>query len=100
LIPHTRAASRTLYVWRIFVWKMTWLGYSSALFSCKREETYSLFGRRDSGEMNDCIDTLEERILLSKLGYDLSVVGQIGSNEFRGDISLGGYRGHLIDCTC
>jgi hypothetical protein len=50
--------------------------------------------------MNDCIDTLEERILLSKLGYDLSVVGQIGSNEFRGDISLGSDRGHLIDCTC
>jgi hypothetical protein len=38
--------------------------------------------------MNDCIDTLEERILLSKLGYDLSIVGQVGSNEFGSNISL------------
>jgi hypothetical protein len=50
--------------------------------------------------MDDCVDTLEERILLGELGYDLSIVGQIGSNEFSSHISLGGYRGHLIDCTC
>jgi hypothetical protein len=49
--------------------------------------------------MDDCVDTLEERVLLSKLGYDLSVVGQIRSNEFGSDISLGSDRGHLVDCT-
>ena len=48
--------------------------------------------------MNDCIDTFEERVLLSELGYDLSIVGQIGSNEFGSHISLGSGRGHLIDC--
>lgn len=76
------------------------MGYWSAIGNKIDSKTYSLLGRRDSGEMDDCVDTLEERILLSKLGYNLSVVGQIGSNEFRGDISLGGYRGHLIDCAC
>jgi hypothetical protein len=50
--------------------------------------------------MNDCVDTLEKRVLLGELGNDLSIVGQIGSNEFGSNISLGGDRGNLIDCTC
>jgi len=62
-------------------------------------ETYSHFRRSDSSEMDDCVDTLEERILLCKLGDYLSIVGQIGSNEFGSDISLRGERGDLIHCN-
>jgi hypothetical protein len=50
--------------------------------------------------MNDCIDTLEERVLLGELGYYLSIVGQVGSDEFGSNISLGGCRGNLIDYKC
>jgi hypothetical protein len=49
--------------------------------------------------MNDCVDTLEERVLLGELGDYLSIVGQIGSNEFGSNISLGGDRGNLIHLT-
>ena len=47
--------------------------------------------------MDDCVDTLEECILLSELGDYLSVVGQVGPNEFGSNISLGGEGRHLID---
>ena len=47
--------------------------------------------------MNDCVDTLEERILLGELGDYLSVVGQVRSDEFGSNISLGGEGRHLID---
>jgi hypothetical protein len=47
--------------------------------------------------MDDCIDTLEKRVLLGELGNDLSVVGQVGSNKFSGNISLGGCWGDLIN---
>jgi len=51
-------------------------------------ETYSHFGGSDGSEMNDCVDTLKERILFGELGDYLSVVGQVGSNEFGSYISL------------
>jgi hypothetical protein len=50
--------------------------------------------------MNDCVDTLEERILFGELGDYLSIVGQVGSNEFGSNIRLGSDRRHLVDCTC
>lgn len=50
--------------------------------------TYSLFGRCDCSEVNDCIDALEKRILLGELGNDLSVVGQIGPDELSSHVGL------------
>jgi len=47
--------------------------------------------------MDDCIDTLEKRILLGELSYHLSIVRQVGSNKFGSNISLRGERGNLID---
>jgi len=47
--------------------------------------------------MDDGVDTLEKRILLSELGYHLSIVRQIGSDEFGSNVGLRGERGNLID---
>jgi hypothetical protein len=52
---------------------------------------------RDSSEVNDGINALEQGILLSELGNDLSVVGQIRSSEVSVHIRLGSCRRYNVD---
>ena len=75
---------------------MTWLGYTVSVVQLWEVRTYSLFWRWDSSQMDNGVDTLEQRILLHELSNDLSVVGQIGSNEFGSHISFGRCRSNEI----
>ena len=55
---------------------------------CTIEVSYSLLWGWDSGQMDDSVNTLEERVLLGELRYYLSVIGQVGSHELGSDVGL------------